>query len=212
MRVHGGMLAALAAATVFWTCKDSSGPILQLVQNGGFESGDFTGWIVDDAGAGAFTVTSDTTGFASGVDILAPPESTFAAVTLQTGPTSNVLYQDVALPAGKRATFRAVVYLVNTHTDYVIAPTEGLSESGVEPNQQFRVDIMNPSAGVRDVGAGVLRNLYQTMPGDPLTSGYVRLSADLTAFAGQTVRIRFAQVDNQFYQHAAVDSVRVTAQ
>lgn len=211
MRVPRGMVAVLAAVTVFWTCSDSSGPILQLAGNGGFETGDLTGWIVDDSGDGGFTVTSDTTGFVSGVDILAPPESTYAAVTLMSGAGSHVLYQDVALPAGKRATFRAVIYLANAATDYVNAATAGLSHS-TEANQQFRVDVMNPSAGVRDVGTGVLLNVYRTMPGDPLTSGYVRLNADLTTFAGQTVRIRFAEVDNQLYFHAAVDSVRVTAQ
>jgi hypothetical protein len=34
---------------------------------------------------------------------------------------------------------------------------------------------------------------------------------DLTAYAGQTVRLRFAEVDNQNFLLASVDNVRVTS-
>lgn len=50
-------------------------------------------------------------------------------------------------------------------------------------------------------------NVYQTQPGDPLTLGYTTISADLSAYAGRTVRIRFAEVDNQLYLNAGVDQV-----
>ena len=38
---------------------------------------------------------------------------------------------------------------------------------------------------------------------------YVHIVADISAFAGQTVRLRFAEVDNQFYLNFAVDNVFV---
>ncbi len=50
---------------------------------------------------------------------------------------------------------------------------------------------MATSAPVDDVGTGVLQNLYQTMPGDPLTDT-LQVTADLSLYAGQTVRLRFA--------------------
>ena len=36
-----------------------------------------------------------------------------------------------------------------------------------DPNEQARIDIMDPAAEAFDVGAGVLSNLFQTNPGDP---------------------------------------------
>lgn len=93
------------------------------------------------------------------------------------------------------------------------AQTYDIAQRGISipvtPNQQFRADIMNPAAGAFDVGAGVLANVYQTDPGDPLVSGYATVTFDLGAFAGQTVRLRFAEVDNQGNFNAGVDAVAV---
>jgi hypothetical protein len=79
----------------------------------------------------------------------------------------------------------------------------------VSPNQQARIDIMTTSSAVTDVGAGVLLNLYHTKVGDPLVSGYTDVSADVTQFAGQTVRLRIAEVDNQSYFQFGIDGVSV---
>lgn len=210
MRVSTAVLASIAAAVVL-SCSDSTGPVMHLLTNGGFESGDFTGWTVADTGNGSFFVTGDSVLPVSGDIVPAPVESLYTAVTDQTGATISILYRDVALPAGKRITFRAKIFVVNLDTNYVVAPTSGLRiDQG--PNQQVRVDIVDPGAALTDVGSGVLMNVFQTLPGDPLTIGPKTISADLTAFAGQTVRLRFAEVDNDFYQHLGVDAVDVTSQ
>jgi len=57
-------------------------------------------------------------------------------------------------------------------------------------NQRYRVDIMDPNAPSFDTGAGVLLNLFQTLPGDPNSLGYTTLNFDLSSFAGSTVRIK----------------------
>ena len=57
--------------------------------------------------------------------------------------------------------------------------------------------------------ADVLLNAYQTLPGDPPVSGYTRVTADASAYRGQTVCLRFAEVDNQFFFHAAVDDINI---
>jgi hypothetical protein len=176
--------------------------------NGSFETGDFTSWVTYDHPEGdpdGFIVTRDTT--LPAMTILAPPDSAYAAVTTQIGPGLHIVYQDVALPAGRTATFRATVYVATAASAFVIAETAGLGFLG-EANQQFRVDVMDPAAAP-DVGAGVLRLIYQTQPADPTSSGYIVLTADLSAFAGRTVRIRFAEVDNQDVLYAAVDAVDV---
>jgi hypothetical protein len=200
-------LVALVAAA----CSDSTKPTLHLIQNGGFETGTFAGWTVFDAAGGdtvGFVVYSDTTTPVFDLTVLAPPESLYAAITDQGGPGTHILYQDVVLPANRTATLRATIYLRNDAADYANAPTVGLAWD-TEDNQQFRVDVMNPAAAVTDVGTGVLLNVYRTQPGDSLSTGYRALTADLTAFAGQTVRIRFAEVDNQGNLNVGVDAVDV---
>jgi hypothetical protein len=77
---------------------------------------------------------------------------------------------------------------------------------------------MDPTAPVDDVGAGVLRNIFITAPGDPLvttapgdpqmTPVYRTIVADLSAFAGQRIRLRFAEVNNQLFLQMGVDKVR----
>lgn len=86
-------------------------------------------------------------------------------------------------------------------------PERGMSP--FSPNQQFRADIMDPAADTFDVGSGVLANVYQTDPGDPTESGYATVTFDLAEFAGQTVRLRFAQVDNQLNFQVGIDAVGV---
>jgi len=177
----------------------SIGPIL----NGSFETGDFSGW--QTVGPN-FYVYSGTLTPNNGHTVLAPPDGTYAAVTDGGGGTIGILYQDIAVPASGSSTLSATVYVENQAADYIIGP--GLDT--VDPNQQMRVDIMDPAYPVDDVGAGVLVNLFQTKPGDPLSIGYTDISADLTPYAGTTVRFRVAQVDNQFFFHGAVDNVRIT--
>jgi hypothetical protein len=54
-------------------------------------------------------------------------------------------------------------------------------------------------------------NLYQTNVGDPLVSGYSTLTYDLTALmsanAGQTLRLRFAETDNVYIFQLGVDNI-----
>jgi hypothetical protein len=116
-----------------------------------------------------------------------------------------VLYQDIAVPDGFDTACSLIVYYENDAPEFFTA--SDLSYTNV-PNQQARIDIMDPSADVFDVGAGVLENLFQTNPGDPLSLGYTTLDFDLSPFAGTTVRFRAAEVDNQSNFYFSIDDVR----
>ena len=70
---------------------------------------------------------------------------------------------------------------------------------------------MNPAAPVDGVGAGVLQNILLTNPGFPNPSGYTTNSIDISGLAGQTVRLRFAEVDNQFFFTMGIDNVHLSA-
>jgi exosortase sorting signal-containing protein len=175
--------------------------------NGSFETGDFTGWTViqEPGSAGDWFVysgTQDPLGFAT---LLPPPVGEFAATSSQVEASSQVLYQDIAVPDGFNTACSLIVYYENLAPEFVTAPDLSYT---TQPNQQARIDIMDPSADAFDVGAGVLENLFQTNPGDPLTLGYTVLNFDLSPYAGTTVRFRAAEVDNQSNFYFSIDEVR----
>lgn len=161
-----------------------------LIVNGSFEANSggttFTGWSEFNSGNGNWVVQSgpSSVGFA-------PPDGSFGAMSTQGGPGTHILYQDVTLPpqgatlsfsiaSRTFAAFRTPLSLV--HTTF--------------PNQQFRVDVANPANVITTLSPSDVM-LYRTNVGDPTIFAFKRLSFDLAAFGGQTIRLRFTEVDNQ---------------
>src|SRR5207249_6484634 len=77
-------------------------------------------------------------------------------------------------------------------------------------------DIIKTSGDPFSVAAGdILQNLYQTAPGNPLVSGYnsflIPVTPLLQANLGQTLRLRFAEVDNVAPFNLGVDKVDINA-
>jgi hypothetical protein len=189
-------------------------PAAQLIVNGGFESG-FSSWSrLDAAGSdGTFQLQSGTSSPANGITVPAPPGPTIAAMTDSQGPGSHVLYQDIVVPGSGSWTFSVSLFLGNRATAYSTPATLAFDTPTL--NQQFRVDLIKTSADLFSVAAAdVLQNLYQTHVGDPLVSGYFTVTSNLTtlfqANAGQTIRLRFAEVDNVNLFEAGVDNVSVS--
>lgn len=186
-----------------------------LFVNGSFETGDLTGWtVVQETGsAGSWFVYSGNLSPLTNQPILPPPDGTFAATSDQQNPSSQVLFQDIEVPVQGTTECSVTVYYNNNADEFVIGPN--LSALGAE-NQQARIDIMDPNAPDFDIGAGVLENLFQTNPGDPVILGYSTVNFDLTDFAGTTVRFRAAEVDNLSNFLFSIDNVtcasEITAQ
>jgi hypothetical protein len=181
------------------------------VVNGGFETGDFTGWtVVNQSGSfGNWYVYSGTTSPENGFPVAAPPEGTHAAVTDQGGQGSHLLYQDLALEPGFNHTLSLQVYYENQAGVFATPPS---LDYNVFPNQQYRIDIVRPSAPVDSVAPGdVLATVFRTNVGDPTSLPPTPVSFDLSGFAGTTVRLRFAEVDNQLFFNASADAVAVTS-
>src|SRR5213080_4505360 len=162
------------------------------VLNGGFESGDFSGWSVwNQTGSnGNWFTYSGTHSPVSGYAIAAPPDGSFAATTDGQGPGSHILYRDVPLGAGFNHTLSFILYYENRTT--IFRSPSSLDYMGA-PNQQYRVDIMKPGAAVNSMAtADILANVFKTQPGDPVSKAPTPYTFDLTPYGGQTVRIRFA--------------------
>ena len=150
----------------------------------------------------------------NGFIVPAPPGPTHAAMTDSQAGGAHVLFQDFTVPLTLNvATLRFDLY-INNHANAFFSPAS-LDFSLPALNQQFRVDIITTSADPFSVTvADVLMNVYRTQPGDPLVSGYTTVTADLTAlFAshlGETLRLRFAEVDNVNFMNVGVDRVSLT--
>jgi hypothetical protein len=177
-----------------------------------FESGTLSSWKIERSGAGGwFVYTNGKTApnppesdpnipFA----VSDPPQGKFAAVTDMNGPGRRILYRDVTLDG--RYTLHATVFYVNA------GPLTSPDTLNYEDNQnqQYRIDIVAPSAPVDSLAAAhVLANVFRTSPGDADRRDPFPVTLDLSKFAGQTVRLRLAGVDNGGPLRAGVDDIRL---
>jgi len=201
--------AALLAAILALASPAGAAPLLV---NGSFESG-FAGWTrMDQTGSeGTFALQSGTVSPVNGVVVPAPTNGLSAAMTDAEGPGTHVLYQDFVVPVGTLSGTLSFDVFVGNRAGAFSTPAS-LDFSTPALNQQARVDILRGSSNAFSVAAAdVLATVFQTIVGSPLVTGYntvsVNLSALLAANAGQTVRLRFAEVDNVNIFQFGVDRV-----
>jgi len=181
--------------------------------NWDFERGDLSGWHTRARGSGAWYAYADgkqppnpaETDPNVAFDMPAPPEGRYAAVTDMTAPGARILYRDVKLDG--RARLRFTVFYDNAGE---FASPGSLDFDGCEANQQFRVELLDPAAPADTTAAQhLLATILKTAPGDPSKLAPKEMTFDLSQWAGERVRIRFAQVDNGGPLRAGVDDVRV---
>ncbi|HSS43350.1 MAG TPA: hypothetical protein VLK37_12470 [Solirubrobacterales bacterium] len=88
---------------------------------------------------------------------------------------------------------------------------EALTLEGSE-NQHVRVDVMKPTAPIDSVKASdILATLFANKSGDPESLAPTRLTADLSAFAGQTVRLRIANSVTEGPFNTGLDDVSIVS-
>ncbi len=178
-----------------------------------FESGTLASWKVERSGSGGWFV------YTNGKTPPNPPESDpnipfavpdapqgkFAAVTDMNGPGRRILYRDVKLDG--RYTLRLTVFYVNAGP---LSSPNTLDFESADENQQYRIDIVAPSAPVDSLAAAhVLANVFRTSPGDADRREPSPVMVNLSKWAGQTVRLRVASVDNRGPLRAGVDDIRL---
>jgi hypothetical protein len=201
------------------------------VVNGGFESGTLSGWNVYQANPFgdwfAYQGTETPIGAnrkeqSQGRDlpVQPPPQGTYAAVTDEIEPDTLILYQDVALESGSDYQLSLVAYydsyepiaIPTPDTLSVAAEALQLPNGEFQENQQFRIDVMRPDAPLESLNpTDILRTMFATKLGDRPTMPPRKFTANLSAFAGQTVRLRIANTVTEEVFNAGVDAVSIAS-
>jgi hypothetical protein len=189
---------------------------IQLITNGGFETGDFTGWTVTDllGGSGAWFI-DDTSGVTplSGEPTVGPAGGSFYAVTDQTGPGTHALSQSFLVPFSATSVIVSFDMFMNDWSD--AGPLDlGLDHTTLD-NQHARVDIMDILAGAFSTNpADIIASLIPpTTDGLGNPHAYTAYSFDITSFVigGNSYTLRFGEVDNLSFFNAGVDNIKVLA-
>lgn len=162
--------------------------------NGGFESGDYTGWVVDQIGGG---IGAGTLGIAAdgavvnyndrvwdfadntrpyerspGLPITySASEGGYLAIMLINSPTRQRFYQDVTVPVCAETLAWDMAY-------------ENHYGSGFDAATHYiAIEVRSPGDD------SVLATLYKTMPGATAEIPMTTFVADISAYAGQTIRV-----------------------
>jgi hypothetical protein len=201
------------------------------VVNGGFESGTLSGWSVYQANPFgdwfAYEGTETPIGterkeqeLGRDVPVQAPPQGTYAAVTDEIEPDTLILYQDVTLQPGLDYQLSLLAYYDSYKPIAIPVPdTLSIADEALrlpngefQKNQQFRIDVMKPDAPLESLDpANILHTVFETKAGDRPTMPPRRLTANLSAFAGQTVRLRIANTVTEEVFNAGVDAVSIAS-
>ncbi|MGD2118788.1 MAG: PEP-CTERM sorting domain-containing protein [Chromatiales bacterium] len=162
----------------------TSASAVELLTNGGFETGDFTGWTAtDNVGIGItelipWTVSGPGGGYFGNSSPLSGSFSALNGFDGDAGLTYG-LYQDVAIPVAQTA-----IFTTNHRIEY-----DGL---GITSSQDRIFEIT-----IRDLANSILSTLYTqnvTLNGAPSTDlGWQSNTFDISAFSGQTVRIYLSE-------------------
>jgi D-alanyl-D-alanine carboxypeptidase len=206
--VAAALVALVALGSVLVGCQAQ--PRTMVVDD--FESGAITGWQAVGGGSGGWFVYADghkppdpaQSDPNAPFDVPNPPQGRFAAVTDMNGPGTRILYRDLRLEG--RFSLQLSVFYAGAGP---FSSPATLTYDTPEANQQFRIDLVRPSAPIDSVAKGdVLVNVFRTSPGDPARRQPTEVRVDVAAWAGQTVRLRLAGTDNQGPLRVGVDNIR----
>jgi extracellular elastinolytic metalloproteinase len=157
-------------------------PENELIANGSFETGDFTGWTTVTTGAPFIDWTVSGAGNGTGFD-MAPTSPQDGSLVAWNGfdgegPMQYSMHQDVTIPAGS-----ALTLSWQDRVQWNFTVTGTATEARI-----YEVRIVDPATET------VLETLHTFSTGTDIIlgdSGWQTHTADLSAYAGQTIRLQF---------------------
>ena len=186
---------------------------IELVTNGDFETGSFTGWTVTNQAGGEgdwfIDIPGTNTPLSDFQTAANPAGGSFYAVTDQPFIGTHSLTQTIVVPVGSQVIL-SFDYFVNDWSG--AGPLGNVLDFNISPTQFATADILAAGAGPFDTGASVVANLLREGGGTP-PNAYTTFLLDITAFVGGggTFQLRFAESDNQGNFNFGLDNVSVLA-
>jgi hypothetical protein len=194
-----------------------SGAGAATVVNGDFEAGNLNGWSVQRAtGSGnwfAYKGTSEPIAQKRGKKLpYPPPQGRYAATSDEVQSDTMILSQDIALAPRSSHRLSLLAYYASLVPIAIPTPDSLAVGDELAANQQFRIDVLRAGAPLDSVDpADILRTVFRTEPGGPTSMAPTLVSADLSPFAGQTVRLRIVNAAGVDLFNAGVDAVAVAS-
>lgn len=187
----------------------------ELLTNGDFETGDFTGWTAstEASSQGSLSIVPNNGGtspFSGDPYALNGTGGNFFAISDQTGPGSYSLTQSFTADGSSDIT---VSFQLFANSDAGVAVTDPDRDFNTTPNQNAEVDILTGGADPFTTSAG---DIVATLYGPGADAGanpnpWTDYTDDLGVLAAGTYQIRFAETDNQLFFQMGVDNVSVQA-
>lgn len=200
------LAAVLAAFAVFTPAAGAA-----TVVNGNFEAG-LTGWTVTSGvgSSGAWqTYTGSTPPASSGANPVVPGALGTSAIADMTGETSTILTQDVTLEPGHTHTL-SLKYWYFSLAAWEVPDPLSYAHDPIS-NQQMVIDVVKAGTDpFSPEASAVLATVQKPAPTGPTTSdGWKTAQVDLSAFAGQTVRLRAIDVNTNNFLLVGLDDIAV---
>ncbi len=221
MRVRSGRLLLLASVLAGIALLAPASAGAATVVNGDFETGNLNGWSVyRSIESGSWFAYKGEKGAGDPIAKQRgrkypqpPPQGVYAAISDQASATTTILSQEVTLAPGMNHRLSLLAYY-DSEVPIAVPSPDTLSvddaQLGGQPNQQFRIDVMRPGSSIESLAPGdVLSTAFRTQAGAPTSMAPTWVSADLSAFAGQTVRLRIANAAHEELLTAGVDAVAI---
>lgn len=207
----------------------------QLLTNGGFETGNFTGWTLTDlntsGNTGAFLIgnnipDTNLTPASPSTPLEEFPSvgartGNYYAVTDATGAGAHALLQNFTVSAFSKSLTLSFDMFVNDwngagalNTAGSLDPNQQDSLGSLIPTQLARVDILaGNAADFSTSSADIVASLYLGEDAGNPPNPYTHYQFDLTSAlqAGQSYRLRFGEVDNQFTLNLGVDNASLVS-
>jgi hypothetical protein len=184
------------------------------VVNGNFEAGTFAGWGVSDLTELSRWTVSERRLLEEGGRFSFPAGTgNHVAVTEYEGADTNILSQELQLPSASNIALSLYLFYESSVPLVVPSPntlfvTPNPESSPTPQNQQVRIDILKPNAPPESISPNdILATPYASQSGSPERLDPTLVTADLSAFAGQTVRLRIATAIEDGAMEAGVANV-----
>lgn len=210
-QIHRFAGAIAATAIALSTVQASA---VELIVNGDFETGDFTGWqVLDQAGGSGSFFIDDNDGATpfSALSTVGPASGSFYAVSDQTGPGAHVILQSFTVPIDATSVIVSFDWFVNDYSAGLFIDPAGLDYT-VPINQFATFDILTAAADPfgTDPSESVFNLLEAATPTGP--NPYLFRAEELFGIVtpGATYQLRIGEVDNQGNLNFGVDNVSVS--